>query len=94
MYVIKKSGNPSCWLGPIWGISNYMVFEGLVKYGFIDVAKELAEKTLKLFGEDLEKNGDLHEYYDPESGEPIMNPGFQNWNLLSILMGKWLKENN
>jgi len=34
MYTIKASGNPSCWLGPIWGISNYMVFKSLVKYGY------------------------------------------------------------
>lgn len=93
MYSIKKTGNPSCWLGPIWGISNYMVFDGLVKYGFIKEAKELAEKTLKLFGEDIAKTGELHEYYDPESGEPVNNPGFQNWNLFAIKMGQWLNEN-
>jgi putative isomerase len=90
MYRIVKSGNPSCWLGPIWGISNYMVFEGLLKYGFIEEAKELAEKSVKLFAQDIEKTGELHEYYDPESGEPINNPGFQNWNLLSINMDAWL----
>ncbi len=93
MYMIKKSGNPSCWLGPIWGISNYMVFDGLVKYGFINEAKELAQKTLKLFGEDLIACGEIHEYYDPESGEPVNNPGFQNWNLFAIKMGQWLQNN-
>ena len=91
MYVVKPSGNPSCWLGPIWGISNYMVFKGLVKYGFYDEAKELAEKTIKLLEQDLENCGEIHEYYDPESGEPVINPGFQNWNLLSINMKAWLK---
>ncbi len=91
MYAIKKSGNPSCWLGPVWGISNFLVFEGLVKYGFTAEAEELAQKTIKLFGDDLTKTEELHEYYDPESGAPIMNPGFQNWNLLSLNMGAWLK---
>lgn len=90
MYVVKPSGNPSCWLGPIWGISNYMVFRGLLKYGFVDEAKELAEKTVALLEKDLNTSGELHEYYDPESGEPIINPGFQNWNLLSINMQAWL----
>lgn len=90
MYVIKKSGNPSCWLGPIWGISNYLVFKGLVKYGFDAEATELAEKTLKLLEKDIAECGDLHEYYDPESGDPIVNKGFQNWNLLSINMLAWL----
>ena len=93
MYSIKKTGNPSCWLGPIWGISNYMVFDGLVKYGFIAEAKELATKTLELFGRDIAQCGELHEYYDPESGEGVNNPGFQNWNLFAIKMGQWLQEN-
>ena len=90
MYVIKASGNPSCWLGPIWGISNYFVFKGLVKYGFYKEARELGEKTVKLFENDIRKSGELHEYYDPESGAPIINPGFQNWNLLSINIKAWL----
>lgn len=92
MYTIKKSGNPSCWLGPIWGISNYMVFDGLVKYGYIDEATELANKTVTLFENDITQSGELHEYYDPEDGHPIMNPGFQNWNLLSINMKNRLEK--
>ena len=89
MYAIEKTGNPSCWLGPIWGISNYMCFKGLVNCGFDKEARELVEKTVLLFGQDLEKNGLLHEYYDPDSGEGINNPGFQNWNLLVNNMLAW-----
>ena len=94
MYSIIKSGNPSCWLGPIWGISNYMVFEGLVKYGFDKEAYDLAEKTIRMFGKDIEENGEMHEYYDPETGVGVNNPGFQNWNLLSLNMYKWIKNKN
>lgn len=90
MYTIKASGNPSCWLGPVWGVSNYLVFRGLVKYGFEEEARMLAERTVALFEKDLTQSGELHEYYDPESGEPIINPGFQNWNLLSLNMRAWL----
>lgn len=90
MYAIKKSGNPSCWLGPIWGICNYMVFRGLLKYGFQKEARELAEKTVKLFERDLAACGEMHEYYDPESGEPVLNPGFQSWNLLAVNIYAWL----
>lgn len=92
MYAIIKSGNPSCWLGPIWGISNYMVFDGLRQYGYKAEASELAEKTITMFGRDIERSGEMHEYYDPETGEGINNPGFQNWNLLSLNMYSWLKE--
>ena len=90
MYTVKPSGNPSCWLGPIWGVSNYLVFRGLVKYGYDQEAKVLAERTVALFEKDLAAGGELHEYYDPESGEPVINPGFQNWNLLSLNMRAWL----
>lgn len=91
MYSIRASGNPSSWLGPIWGIVNYMTFRGLVRYGFDDDARSLAEKTVTLFGRDLERFGALHEYYQPENGEPILNRGFQNWNFLALNMIAWLE---
>ncbi len=90
-YDIRASNNPSNWLGPIWGISNYLVFRGLLKYGFEADARELAEKTVKLFGQDLELNGSLHEYYNPDNGEPIMTKGFQNWNFLVLQMVAYLE---
>ena len=90
MYVVKKSGNPSCWLGPIWGIANYMVFRGLLRYGFEAEARELAERTVAMFQKDLASCGQLHEYYDPETGAPVHNPGFQSWNLLAANMEVWL----
>ncbi|MBR2338991.1 MAG: glycoside hydrolase family 37 [Clostridia bacterium] len=90
MYTIKKSGNPSCWLGPVWGISNYMVFRGLLRYGFEQEARELAQRTVRLFETDIRESGELHEYYHPDTGAPVMNPGFQNWNLLSLNMKAWL----
>ena len=80
MYNLRATHNPSNWQGPLWGISNYMVFRGLADYGLNKEARMMAEKTVALFGEDLKKNGALHEYYDPDTGRPIMNPGFQNWN--------------
>lgn len=90
MYLIKESGNPSCWLGPIWGVSNYLTFKALLKYGYDDLAKEMAEKTVTLFGRDVEKCGEFHEYYDPETGEGISNQGFQSWNLLVSNMISYL----
>ena len=91
MYSMRASANPSNWRGPIWGVSNYMVFSGLVNYGYTNEAEELATKTILLFGKDFEKNGALHEYYEPETGEPILNIGFQNWNYLVLNMIAWLE---
>jgi putative isomerase len=92
MYDLRATNNPSNWLGPIWGISNYLVFRGLQKYGFAEDARELAEKTIALFGQDLEVNGSLHEYYHPDSGEPIVTKGFQNWNFLVLNMIAYLED--
>lgn len=90
MYRVSATGNPSCWLGPIWGISNYLVFRGLLKYGYQQEATQLAEKTVQMLEDDIRQCGDMHEYYDPETGKGVINPGFQNWNLLALNMQAWL----
>ncbi len=90
MYDVRGSGNPSSWLGPVWINVNYLVFRGLVDYGFEAEAREVAEKTVLLLGRDYERFGALHEYYLPENGEPVLNKGFQNWNLLVLNMAAWL----
>ena len=41
-------------------------------------------------GRDYERFGALHEYYLPDNGEPVLNKGFQNWNLLVLNMAAWL----
>jgi len=90
MYDVRASGNPSSWQGPVWINVNYFVFRGLINYGFNEEAKELAEKTILLLGRDYERFGALHEYYLPDNGEPVLNKGFQNWNLLVLNMAAWL----
>lgn len=90
-YDLRASNNPSNWRGPVWGISNYLLFSGLLKYGFEDDARQLAEKTVRLFGRDLEQTGSLHEYYNPDTCEPIVTHGFQNWNFLVLNMIAWLE---
>lgn len=90
MYDTRASGNPTSWLGPVWINVNYLVFRGLINYGFVDEAKELAEKTILLLGRDFERFGALHEFYLPDNGEPVLNKGFQNWNFLVLNMAAWL----
>jgi len=90
MYDTRASGNPSSWQGPIWINVNYLVFRGLVNYGYNNEARELAEKTILLLGRDFERFGALHEYYLPDNGEPVLNKGFQNWNFLVLNMAAWL----
>jgi len=91
MYSVRASNNPSNWQGPIWGISNYLTWRALVKYGFTTEARELATKTITLFGRDVKRNGAMHEYYEPDTGEPVLNKGFQNWNYLVLNMINWME---
>ena len=86
MFDCSATNNPSNWLGPIWIVASYVVFRGLMNYGYRTEARELCEKTVLLLGQDLERTGVLHEYYVPGTGEPVMNGGFLNWNLLVVNM--------
>ena len=82
----KFRGNPSNWLGPVWIISSYLAFVALKNYGYEKAARQLADNTRKLLAEDFKVNGVVHEYYNPDNGQPISGPGFLNWNLLVFCM--------
>lgn len=92
MFDLSVTNNPSNWLGPIWLVANYVVFKGFLNYGFVAEAKEMCENTLRLLGEDISNTGCLHEYYNPFTGEPIMNGGFLNWNILALNMVSELEQ--
>ncbi len=81
-----RQGNPSNWLGPIWIIPCYMIWEGLKRYGYNDIASDLAENIITTAIRDFEKNNCLHEHYNPETGIPQIAPGFVSWNLLLSIM--------
>ena len=82
MYANWPSGNPSCWLGPMWGVANYLCFRGLLNYGYEEEARKLAETIITVYGKDIENCGEMHEYYHCDTGEGINGQGFQSWNLL------------
>ena len=91
MFNLSATNNPSNWLGPIWLVANYVVFRGLLNYGFRDGAARLCERSARLLAADLERTGCLHEYYDPFTGAPVMNGGFINWNILALNMMRELE---
>jgi putative isomerase len=86
MYSLRFSSNPSDWLGPVWILTNYFVWTGLKNYGYDHEAATLADKTLRLLSHDLKKHGCLNEYYDPETGVPLGQKGFLDWNMLVLEM--------
>ena len=91
MFDLSVTNNPSNWLGPIWLVANYVVFRGLLNYGYRMEAEIMYKRTMRLLGEDLAKTGCLHEYYNPFNGEPVMNGGFINWNILALNMADELE---
>ena len=92
MFSLEATINPSNWLGPVWLVANYVAFRGLLNYGKRAEAEEICRRSLALLARDLEKIGCLHEYYNPFTGEPIMNGGFINWNILALTMARELEQ--
>lgn len=90
LYNMDRRGNPSNWQGPVWIVASYLVFRGLLDYGYLDEARQLTERTVALLAKDVRQNACLHEYYNPETGEGLMNPGFLNWNFLGLTMAREL----
>ena len=86
MYRLAGTGNPSSWQGGVWILSNYFVFKGLLRYGYIKEGEWLAKATLELLNNDFLSNGAFHEYYDGDTGKGLFNKGFSSWNLLAFNM--------
>jgi hypothetical protein len=51
------------WRGDIWGPTNYMLYEGINRYGFDNVALEYAQKNYNLFMDDWRTNQHDNEQY-------------------------------
>lgn len=52
------------WRGPTWINNNYLIIEGLKRYGYKDTAKELVDVTISEISSWYEKTGVLWEFYD------------------------------
>jgi putative isomerase len=78
------SGATECnWRGSTWAPTNYMIFQGLMHYGQIDTARELA---FRLFDMAVNKNPVLREYYNAETGEGLGQTSFWGFTALYYVM--------
>jgi putative isomerase len=81
-YEGSKTGECN-WQGPAWIPINYIVFHGLLQYGYSSVARDLAVKTLDMA---LNENAATREYYNSDTGKGNgMNP-FWGWSSLAYVM--------
>lgn len=67
------------WQGPSWVNTNWLIIDGLSRYGFGEEAELLRQKTLQM----VAKNG-FNEYFSPLSGEPAGAPDFSWTAALTI----------
>jgi hypothetical protein len=74
------------WRGPNWAPTNYMIFQGLRRYGFKAEAEELAARCFEMA---MEKNTALHEYYNAETGQGLGKDRF--WGFTSLYYGMLLE---
>ncbi|HUD81629.1 MAG TPA: trehalase family glycosidase [Patescibacteria group bacterium] len=65
------------WQGPVWINTNWLIIDGLRRYGFNKHANALQESTLEL----IEKYG-FYEYFNPLTGEPA---GVDNFSWTAAL---------
>jgi glycogen debranching enzyme len=62
----SKWFDPVCyWQGPTWVNTNWLIIDGLRRYGFNDQADRLTRSTLKMV-----KMSGFYEYFDPSTGAP------------------------
>jgi hypothetical protein len=73
------------WRGNIWGPTNYLVYQGLNRYGFDDEAFELAEKSYRLFMSDWEARAQSGENYHTWGGNGGGDTHY-TWGALLCLM--------
>lgn len=80
--------NTKCctWRAHVWMPVNYLVFHGLLNYGYRDRAEALAEKLEKLF-----RRAPFSEYYTAESGIGTGRKPFLGWTSLALFLDAELK---
>ena len=74
------------WRGPIWGVSNYLIFDALLAAGEIDHARELARRSCALC---VEHPG-FWENYDALTGAGLCCPAYTWTAATFLLMAEWL----
>ena len=72
------------WRGSIWPPMNYLVLQGLRRYGFDDLARELAWKGARMFLADRRRTGMCRENFDARTGQGC-GQRFQSWGPLFAL---------
>ncbi|MBT9133116.1 MAG: Glucosidase YgjK [Syntrophomonadaceae bacterium] len=85
------------WRGPVWINTNYMVYLGLRKYGYDELAKELRDTTIRMVVDLYARRGHFFEFYSPHTGDimdslfPKPTKHFVGWTglIINLLADKY-----
>ena len=69
------------WNGPVWMLWDYMVYDGLKRYGYKEQAHLLARKMINAVTVQLSKNHNYWESYSPDN-ETLNSPPNYIWNTI------------
>ncbi|MEM7114430.1 MAG: trehalase family glycosidase [Chloroflexota bacterium] len=70
----------SYWRGNVWLSVNWLIYQGLRRYGYAKQASHLAQRSLAL----VEQHG-FHEYFNPLTGQGL-GPAQQSWSAIVLDM--------
>ena len=78
------------WNGPVWLLWDYMVLDGLKKYGYGKIANQLADKMMLAVTTQLKKNHNYWESYSPDN-EVLNSPPNYIWDsiMARVLIEKY-----
>jgi len=71
------------WQGPTWMNINWLVADGLRRYGYKDHADALVESSIELV-----ENGNFNEYFNPLTGTPL---GASNFSWTAAVVLDWIE---
>ena len=77
---------PRYWRGSTWIATSWLVHRGLVQHGYLELAREIAQRTVRLVA-----GHGLREYHDPVDGTPQGARGF-GMSALALDLELWLRE--
>ena len=72
----------SNWQGPVWVNANAVLSLGLMRYGYVKDAVDIAKRVVDALANDLNKDNTWHEGYNSDNGGGLAAKGFLSWDTL------------
>ena len=74
-------------------MSTFLTAYALARYGYRDDAVNVSMRLIKTYANDILQNGCIHEYYNGDTGQPVIRPYFTSWNVMALRVVEDIKNN-